>query len=622
MTDKKQNSRIVNPWLGVLVVLAVLIAFNVVAKSIRLRADLTAEKAFTLSDETKAYLGNLAKPVTLKFYSSRGNHVPAQLKQYLQRTVDLLKEMERASKGKVVLELYDPQPDSDEEEWAQRYGVAGQPISPLDMDSMLYMGLVAVSGAQESTIPVLSPAAEAQLEYNVSRLIHEVTRTAKPKVGIMSSLPVVGSPRMPSMRRQDDTSWLAIRELRRYYDVVSVAPDATEIPTNVTALVVIHPKTVGEGTLYALDQFVMRGGRLVVLEDPLSLTDRNLSPDMSGMGMMAGWSSDLNRLTSAWGAEMKAAEVVADPASASPVSMGMGQAENMPTWLSLREDRINRDDALTASLRMLMMPFAGGFDLKPVEGVTATPLVSLSDAGSVISAFTATMPGPEKMRDATPAASLPLVVRLHGRFPSAFSNTPPAATAPGDTRAPHLASAESDAVVILIGDVDFLFDAHAFNTMNLLGQTVAELANDNFGLFIGAIEQATGSDELIGVRSRRVEDRVFTRVLKLQEAAQLQWQAEELKLMDRLQEAQRRLSELQNARSDDQKMIITPEQKAEIENFRKVRFETQRELKNVRRNLRKDIESLGLQVKAVNVAAVPVLVVLFGVARGLRRRRG
>ena len=229
------------------------------------------------------------------------------------------------------------------------------------------------------------------------------------------------------------------------------------------------------------------------------------------------------------------------------------------------------------------------------------------------------------MRDARPVGALPLAVRLSGMFPSAFSNGPPAA-AEGEESAPdassHLARSEKESIVILVGDVDALADQNAFRMMNLFGQTLLEYANDNFSFMLSLIEQSAGSEALIGLRSRGVQDRSFTRVLALEEQAQARWQAEELKLMDRLQETQRRLGELQTARDDQQQVVLTPEQAAEIEKFRQIRFETQRELKNVRRNLREDIEKLGFQVKAFNMAAVPLLVALFGIVRGWRRRHG
>lgn len=625
MTTSSHSEKKISPWIGALLVFAVLIALNVVSTSLRLKLDLTEERLFTLSRGTEGLLGDLPAPVTLKFYYSRGNEVPAPFKQYQQRTIDLLREMERASGGKVVLELYDPQPDSDEEEWAQRYGLAGQSLNPMGSDATLYMGLVAVSGQREAAIPFLAPNGEAQMEYNIARLIYEASRASKPKVGIMSSLPVVGPAGQPAMRgRPGNGGWVAASELRRYYEVVPVNPEAESIPGDVTTLVVVHPKNVSEKTLYAIDQFVMRGGRLVVFEDPLSMVDRDANPDMSGMNMFMGYASDLNRITSVWGATMKAGEVVADASASSQISFGNGHVERLPTWLTLRSGHINAEDALTANIRSVMLPFSGGFEVKEVEGITATPLLTASSGAVLINAFMASSPGPGKLRNAQPAASLPLAVRLHGTFATAFSNGPPVEAGVGDekTEKTHLTRTEEETMVLLVGDVDLLHDQFAFRAMNILGQTIMELANDNFSLLLSMIEQGTGSDALIGLRSRGVQDRSFTRVLALQQEAEQRWQNEELNLLQKLQEAQQRLSELQVARDDNQQLIISPEQKAEIENFRKVRFDTQRELKQVRRNLRKDIEKLGFQVKAFNLAAVPALVAFYGLLRGWRRRRG
>jgi len=614
----------INAWAGTLVVLGIIIAINVVAHSLRIRFDLTSERQFTLSKGAEEFLAKLPVPVTLKYYYTRGSEIPPVLKQYQQRTIDLLREMESASGGQVALEIFDPKPDSDEEESAQRYGLVGQPLNPMGGDA-LYMGLVAVSGQRQASIPFLAPNAEAQMEYNISRLIYEVSRTSKPKLGIMSSLPVMGAPQMMMRGPGGDTSWIMARELRRHYEVVTVRAEAGSIAPDITTLMIIHPKDFSEQTRYAIDQFVMRGGRLIVFQDPLCLFDRNNADEMSGMRMMGGFSSQLNPLTAAWGAEMNADDVLADIAAASPINFGNGQSERLPTWLSINKGFLNTADSLMANLESLMFPFAGGFTVKPVEGVTATPLISVSSNAVLVNSFAATMPGPEKMRGAASAAGLPIAVRLHGKFTSAFPDGAPAPGAGEDasvTNAPHIAKCENDGVIILVGDVDFIVDQHAFQTLNILGQTLVEFANDNFSLMLSMVEQSTGSESLIGLRSRGATDRSFSRVVKLEEEAQKRWQAEELKLMERLQETQQRLAELQESRDDKQQMVISPEQAAEIENFRNIRFETQRELRSVRRNLREDIERLGVQVKAFNMAFIPALVAGYGLLRGWRRRKG
>jgi len=621
ITIKQQR---VNPWLGVLIVLALAVVVNVVVQSMRVKVDVTEEKVFTLSPGTVSFIQDIEAPVTLKYYYSRGNQVPSFLKQYIQRTSDLLREVERAGGGKIALEIYDPKPDSDEEEWAQRYGLVGQPVNPVADDGMLYIGLVAVSGQREAALPFMAPNAEAQLEYNIARLLHEVTRVSKPKLGILSTLPVMGRPSSPMMRaRPPDTSWVMVQELRRHYDVTSLRPDADSIPDDVTTLLVIHPKQLPETTVYAIDQFVMRGGRLIVMQDPLSLAERESNPEMASMGVMMGLGSDLNQLTKAWGVEMNRDEVIADPGMASPITFGNGMSERMAAWLSVRPEHVSRDDVLTAQVKSLMMPFAGGLEITTVEGITVTPLVFTTTNAVMINSMMATMPGPEKMRDAQPVGQRPLVVRLVGTFTSAFTNGPPTASegAPVPDVSRHVARAEKDGLVVIISDVDFATDQHAFRIMNLLGQTMAEMANDNFNFVLGIIEQGTGSEALIGLRSRGVQDRAFTRVLALEQAAQQRWQKQELVLMEKLQETQRKLSEIQMTRDDKQQLVITPEQKAEIEEFRKIRFDTQRELKTVRRNLRQEIETLGVRVKAVNIAAVPLVVAVYGIIRGWRRRR-
>jgi ABC-type uncharacterized transport system involved in gliding motility auxiliary subunit len=336
---------------------------------------------------------------------------------------------------------------------------------------------------------------------------------------------------------------------------------------------------------------------------------------------MPSTSSDLNRLTEAWGATLVAGQVVADLNAASQVGFGSGGSDRMSTWLSLRRSAFDQEDLSTSGLEMLMLPFAGGLEGEAPEGVTRTVLVSSSADASLVSSFAAMQPGSGKMRGATPKPNAPLVVRLTGRFPTAFPDGPPAAE---DAEAPveeeGLSEAAGDGVVVIVSDVDLLYDDYSLRATRFLGQTIYQPLNDNLSLVLNFVEQLTGNPALVGLRSRGRLDRPFDRVLALEKEAQEQWQQEEVKLQAKLQEAQTRLNELQRAKGDDQRFILSPEQKAEIEQFSAQRFEAQKQLREVRKNLRRDINRLGYWVKSINILAVPMLVAVFGVGYWWRRR--
>jgi ABC-type uncharacterized transport system involved in gliding motility auxiliary subunit len=620
---KKTTSKLFAGTAGGLAVLGILIAANALVANVRLRKDLTAERLYTLSPGTIRMLQELERPVTLKFYYSQGNpNLPTALKNYVQRTQDFLRDLAARSGGDVTLETYDPQPDSDAEEWAQRYGLVPQATGGLGMPPDFYLGLVAVAGTQEAAIPFLDPSAEPQMEYLVARLVQETTRARRPRIGLLSTLPVLAEPASPfaPARKQD---WLFAAELKKSYDVVPVEPTAEAIPDDVDALVVVHPRSLTERTLFALDQFVLKGGRLLAFVDPMSLaSEQEMDADMPRPQL----ASDLNRLTEAWGVKLESAQVVADLAAATPINIGDGRAERLPAWLSLRGGtNLDRDEIATGSLENLMLPFAGAFVGTPAEGLELKPLVRASDEAVTLNAYLARDPSGGNLRIGKPAPNAALAVRLAGRFKTAFPDGQP--RLPDATNESAAATGEwleesvRDGAVVLVADADLLANDYSARAINFFGRTLYQPFNDNLNFVLNLVEQLSGNPALIGLRGRGTFNRPFDRVLAMEKAAQERWQEEEDKLQQKLAEAQRRLNELQAAKSEDQQLVLSVEQKAELEKFRQERFETQRQLKEVRKNLRSSIENLGLALKVLNMAAVPLLVAAFGIGLGWRRRR-
>ena len=620
----------VSGTVGVVLVLGILIAVNVIFSRVSaMRLDLTEENLYTLSDGTRSMLRSLDRDVTLKFYYSRSaESMPIPIKQYAQRVDDLLGEYGAESGGRVVVETFDPRPDSDEEEWAQKYGLVSQGLSMLGGEGF-YLGIAAISGAQEAAIPFLDPGAEPRLEYLVTRLIYDVTRTERPKIGVMSSLPVMGTPQMPfgaPPQQQPPPKWMFVTELENFYDVVEVTPSAESIDEDLTALIVLHPKTVSDKTLFAIDQFVMKGGRLMALVDPMCMSDTAPGPNQFGPPQS---SSDLNRLTRGWGVELKTGEVVGDLKAATQLNVGGGRVDRVISWLSLQGELIDRQEVATSSLEFLMMPFAGAFTTNAVEGLEMARLAGSSSESGLLNTFQAMGASAATVESLNRQDPMPLIVRLQGTFPSAFPEGPPATdgdtpeddASPEEETSEHLAQGTTNSVVILVSDADMLADQNCVRTMSIFGQRLAEPINDNLNMILNFAEQLCGSDALIGLRSRGRYQRPFTRVQELQQKAQAQWQLEEQKLQSKLQEVQSRISELQRSKQADQKYILSPEQQAEIERFNDERFNTRQQLKEVRKNLRGDIERLGVWVKGINIAAVPLLVAVFGITRGVRRRR-
>ena len=629
MSDIKNKtfSRIGSGAAGLALLLVIIGAANLIIANLRIRADLTGEKLYTLSHGSRQVLGKLKNDVVLKFYfSSTSADMPMGLKTYATQVQDLLKEYEIAGKGHVTLEAYDPKPDSDSEEWAQRYGIEPQQTSPFGQP--VYFGLVAVCGENEQVLPGFNPRTEATLEYDVTRLITRVAWPEKPVIGVMSSLSVLGAPQNPMMmmqrRQQRDEGWTAFKDLRKDYTVREVKADSDEIEADVKTLVVIHPKELSDKTLFAIDQFVLRGGRLIVCVDPFSVADFEANQQNQMMMQMGGGAgqagpSTLGKLFDAWGISFDTTKIVADMSCATKLNSGNGSVEDNPAFLSLGTVNMAKGDLLTSQLSQVMLPFAGALSANTPKELTFTPLITTSSDNSCLVDQMNAQFGMSAMRaqlkpDGTRRV---LAGRLQGTFKTAF---PKGIEGAETNNAPNRLTSGTSTVMIF-GDADFLNDRFCVQIQNTLFGNIAQPINDNLTLFGNTVEQFAGREELIGVRSRGQFNRPFAKVDALEVKAMKKWQVEEERLEKTLQETQQRLSELQQKKTGTERLILSKEQQSELEQFRKAQAETRSQLKGVRKNLNREIEQLGLTLKVVNIALIPLFVIGFGIYRGLQRRK-
>ncbi|MDZ4198278.1 MAG: GldG family protein, partial [Kiritimatiellia bacterium] len=402
---------------GWLLLAGLLTGLTALISSLGWRVDVTSDRLYTLSDGARGLIEGLPRDVTLKLYVSRGAEAPVPLKRYAGRVEDLLREMVRLGDGRLSVETYDPRPDSTEEEWARRYGVIGQPVHPLDPDSAVYLGLVAVSGAREATLPFLSPQDESRLEYHLVRLLTEVGSDRKPRIGIWSSLPIAGP--VGPMVADAGSAWIFLSELESLYDLDILDAKPARIPEDLTALILIHPKEFSEEFLFDLDQYILGGGRLIAFVDPFCLADLEEMARAQTPGLPNA-ASDLNRLTAVWGARLETGRIAADSSAATALQAASGRAERQAGWMTLRADHMESGDVVTAPLDRLMIPFGGAFRLTPVEGIRQTVLLRTSPSGGWLDAMALLM-GSGRTRDPLPEPDpLPLAVRLVGRFPTAF----------------------------------------------------------------------------------------------------------------------------------------------------------------------------------------------------------
>lgn len=612
---------------GLATAFVLLLAINLLAGLLLrdVKVDLTDDKLFTLSKGSKEILGGLQDSLKLKlFYSKRAASGLPQIHQYADRVTELLKQYEAASKGKLSLEILDPRPDTETEEWAVKYGLRPIQISPTEN---LYFGLALVSevGTEES-IPFLDPSREAFLEYDLSRLVSSLSNPEKKTIGILSSLNVMGGPGNDPMARMQGRPpaepWIFVQDLRRQYKVEAVSPTAESIDDKYNLLIVIHPKQLSAATEYAIDQYLMRGGRLVVMVDPLSVYDQaNFSSPDPNQRFSASFDSNLPKLFAAWGIDMPTAKVVADLDLATELRVSQNRIEKHPTFLTLSSKQCNQEEIVSSNLESLVLGNAGALKKKADCPYQVTTLLNTTASAAEIDGFMLKFGSdPDQLRrDFKPGSEkLPLAIRLTGKFKTAFPAGRPAGAKPEDQAAPpppdkpHVAEAEKENAVIVISDVDMIADDFSVRKQNLFGQTIAQPINDNLSFMSNAAENMLGSQELISLRTRGKSRRPFTLVDRLEGEAQKRFKAEEDELKKKEEETNQKLTELQSGKDKAGRAILSPEQAAEIESFRHQLADTKTKLRGVRRNLRQDIEQLGSTLKFINIALMPILVLLAG----------
>ena len=642
--NKKAIETILYSLGGVVAMAIILIAFNVVAGAFKERIDLTKEKAFTLSAGTRAILQKLDTPIKIRFYCSQSDPSAETvfLRTYARHVEDLLAEYQQIAKGKLTIEKYDPQPDSDAEDSARLDGVEGQ---LLRNGEKFYLGLAVVQLDQKQAIPFLDPNRERQLEYDLSRAITQVGRADKPVVGIMSPLPVFGMPSNPMMMRmgqQGQQPWVIVNELRNDFNVQHVAMDVDKIDDTIQLLLVIHPRDITDKAQFAIDQFVMRGGKLIAFLDPLPMTDTREQNEM--LGNMPNSGSSLDKLLKAWGLSFDTSKVVADMNYKMQLQGRNGQPQDAPAVMAVAGDGLNNEDIVTSQIDNVWLAYAGAFTGTPVQGLKETVLLKSTKDSQLVDGFMAHLSGESVMKDFKPSGiQYALAVRLTGKFKTAFPNGPPeekkdeakkdedkkdADKKDADKKAEEkkpddsLKETQKDNTVILVGDADMLYDRVALQPINTLFGTAYTPANGNLSFAQNAIEQLTGDSNLIGVRSRATVARPFTRVKAMEAAANEKFQSEIKRLEDSASEAQRKINELQQQKTDkDQRFILSPEQTAELAKLRTEEAESRKHLKQVQKDLRKEVVSLQNTVKWVNILAVPMAVMASGLVIAFVKRR-
>lgn len=573
-----------------------------------MRLDLTEQGLYTLSPGTVNILEDLDEPVTLEFYFSRetSSDLP-MVRNFARRVRELLDEMAEHADGNLRIRHVDPEPFSEAEDQAERYGLEAVPVG--GGEDSLYLGIVGtnmIDGLE--VLPFLSPSREQFLEYELARMVYLLGRADKPRVALLSGVGMAGG--MDMQTGQQREPWAIHDQINEMFEVDTVAPGDESLPEASDVLVMVHPQGLSEALMRDVERFLAEGGRLLAFVDPYAESATADNPNDPMAAMQMDRTSNLESLFDAWGVGFSSDRFVADAGLALQVNTQQSRRPvRHPGILGVTQEELNAEDVITGELEAVNLASTGRLTLDDDSPLSIDPLMTSSEQAGLMEADRLQMlSDPSELLSEMGATGerYTLAARLTGEAPMVLNEDD------GDGY---------DLNAIVVADVDLLADRYWVQRQQFFGNSILEPFADNGDFVINAIDNLIGNADLISVRSRDTSNRPFTLVEELRREAEQNLRATEQRLESELAEAEQRLTELQQARGDSDLAVLTEEQEAEIDRFMEQRLEIRRELRQVRRELDEDIEALGTRIKIVNIALMPLLVTAFALFMAWRRRR-
>jgi ABC-type uncharacterized transport system involved in gliding motility auxiliary subunit len=588
------------------------------------RVDLTANHLYTTAPGTNRILKGLKEPLNLYFfYSEKAASQIPDIATYGVRVREFLEEIAARSNGKVQLHVVDPQPFSEDEDRASELGVHGKQVDAAG--NQLYFGLAATNSTDgKQAIDFFDPKKEEFLEYDVVKLIYQLSTTKKPIVGWLSSLPMAGGG-FDAHSGQASEPWALYTQAQQLFDVRTVEPASGKIDPGISVLVVVHPKNLSPAMQFAIDQFALRGGHVAMFVDPLADADQSGADPQNPMaGMRADKSSQPGPLLGAWGVHFDPKQVVADRGHALQVSTRQSESPVLHLGiLGLDTTDFTAGDVITAGLSSVNMATAGNLELAKDSKMQFEPLlVSSTDAELLPVERFAMLFDPNTLRDGFKATGKRYVMaaRVIGNIKTAFPAGPPTGVtlAAGQTALKESAKPFN---LVVFADTDMLTDFMWVHPQTVFGQRVDQVFANNGDLVLNALDNLAGSADLISVRGRASFARPFDRVEKLRHVADDRFRAKEQELEQQLSDTEEKLTALQSKRNDKSATILTPEQEKELDNFQDEKLRIRKELRAVRAGLDQEIKRLGNELKIINIIVVPIVFALVALFIGVWRRR-
>jgi ABC-type uncharacterized transport system involved in gliding motility auxiliary subunit len=587
------------------------------------RIDLTENDLYTLSQGTKNILSQLEERITLKFYfSSKQLSGLPQLLNYGNRVRDLLEEYEVNSNGKIRLVVIDPAPFSEAEDEAVSFGIRQLPLNA--NGNIAYLGLVGSNTVDDRKVmEVLSPEQEDGLEYELTKMIYQLSEPEKRLIGVLSGLSVFAPPADPRTGQTQGTDWTAITLLKEFHEVREISSEAKVIDSEIDTLVVIHPKKLSELTQFAIEQFLLSGGKAIFFIDPLAEEDRTPS-NPETPGVMPQLSSNLESLLASWGISLDTSKVVGDPSTAVRVnfstSRGGQEVEYLP-WIQLQGDSLNKADFTTNQLNSVNFGTAGSLEIKEKIGLNYTILIKATKSSGLLesdSIISATDPSSLTERFVEDELQHILALKVTGEITSAFLTNE--STIEKFKTEAALKESSNETTIIVVADTDVLADRFWVRFSNFSGIRMPEAFGNNGDFLVNAVDTLSGNNDLISLRSRGTYTRPFKVVQEIRRKAEGKFREREQELLQKLKTAEENLAGLQSQDANGE-FILTEEQKSEIEAFREEQIQTRKDLRSVQHDLQSSIDKLRSTVTFLNTAMVPLLLSLLVAFASYRRAR-
>ncbi len=570
-----------------------------------LQLDLTESKLFTLTSATRSVLNSIDEPIKVRLFFSKSLGIQSPNHGiYFSRVRELLRQYESLSQGNLKLEVYDPNPFSDSEDLAISFGLTGANIN--SAGDLGYFGIAATNSTDdEATIPFLTPAREMFLEYDLTKMIHTLINPKKPNVGLISSLPIdSGASQQPGRPGR----WTVVDQINEFFEITPIASDTDNIPEDIDVLMIVHPKNLKETMLYSIDQFVLRGGRVLAFVD--SNAEAAFRPGPANKNDPV---SDFDSILESWGVRLVKGKIAGDISSARRVNVRRGQkmaVADYVVWLGLTKENFNHDDVVTGDVELINVATPGILESLNLKGIKFDPLIQTSLKSMKIDREKILAQPPDVIglfRDFIPSGEhLSIAARVTGKIETGFPDGPPKK----NTSITHVAKSDGEINVIVVADTDILQDSLWVEIQNLLGNKLLAPYANNADFVLSALDNLSGSQDLISLRGRSRPTRDFDLVREIRQKAELKYRTKEQELQGKLTEIRNQLNELVSRGNIKETDTINSKQKKAIDSFRSEMSDIRTELRYVQLALRQDIEQLDSWLKFINIAGIPILIVL------------